>query len=213
MTTKLHRYFRIVLLMFLTIMLAGCASALVSTETPIPTALSPTSLPTPTLIPATDIPAPLPTPLPTQPPFMPVITPDAIQVERWREYQTALAKGILPTYSFENIVCEWDILARSGQEVYVWAVCASPNVDDTRPAVIHLGADGSVQSVEIPKRGSLSDFNRLFPEVAQAKMNWYVDEMDDSGKEMIRELYNHIEYRRTHPEESPLIVLSATPIP
>ncbi len=197
-----------IMIALLAISLAACAPATTPapTETPTLTATStaipPTSTPTPFVIP--------PTPLPTQPPI-PFLTPDAIQVERWREYQTALAKGILPTYSFENILCEWDILARSGQEVYVWAVCASPNVDDTRPAVIHLGADGSVQSVEIPKRGSLSDFNRLFPEVARAKMNWYVDDMDDSGKEMIRELYNHIEYRRTHPEEPPLIVLSATP--
>jgi hypothetical protein len=141
-----------------------------------------------------------------------MITPDAAQVEHWREYQTELAKAILPMLPVETVLCEWNVLARVGQEVYVWAVCASTQGDDTRPAVIHLGADGSVQGVEIPKRGSLSDFNRLFPETARGKMNWYVDNMDDSGEEMIRELYSHIEYRKTHPEEPPLIVLSATPI-
>ena len=130
-------------------------------------------------------------------------------MERWREYQTALTQGILPTYSFENILCEWDILAHSGQEVYVWAVCASPNVDDTRPAVIHLGADGSVQSVEIPRRNS-SDIDKMFPEAAQVKFGLYIGDSMFSGR--LKEMRGHLEYRQAHPEEPPLIVLLATPI-
>ena len=196
-----------IILVLLAITLAACAPATTPTPTEMPaltatsTAIPPTATPTPFIIP--------PTPMPTQPPI-PVITPDAIQVERWREYQTALAKGILPTYSFENILCEWDILAHSGQEVYVWAVCASPNVSDWRPAVIYLGIGGSLQRVEVPKRGS-GDTDKLFPEAARMKFSLYTGDSIFSGR--LREMLDHIVYRETHPEEPPLIVLLATPIP
>jgi hypothetical protein len=196
----------------LAITLAACAPAITSTptETPVPTATSTAILPT--FTPAAEMTPDIgaPTPYPT-PPSPPILTPDAIQVERWKEYQTALTKGILPTYSFENILCEWDILARSDQEVYVWAVCASPNVSDWRPAVIHLGADGSVQSVEIPKRGSSSDINRMFPEEAQTKFSLYTGDSLFNGR--LKEMIDHLNYRVLHPDEPPLIVLSATPTP
>lgn len=199
-----RQYFGVVLLAFL--VACGKQAVTLPTEMPVPTTVSPTPVPTATLIPITVTPSPLPTQ-----PTIPIITPDAIQVERWREYQTALAKGILPTYSFENILCEWDILARSGQEVYVWAVCASPKVSDLRPVVIHLEVDGSVHSVEIPERGSSSDINRMFPEEAQVKFSLYIGDSLFNGR--LKEMLNHLIYRETHPEEPPLIVLLATPIP
>jgi hypothetical protein len=207
---KRFKYFLFSLLMAATILTACAPTAAASppnaTPMPVLTPLSLTLTPTPVYVEATA------SPLPPSPTLPPMITPDAIQVERWQEYQAELAKGILPMEPIESVLCEWNVLARVGQEVYVWAVCATIHGDDTRPAVIHLSADGSVQGVEIPKRGSLSDFNRLFPEAARMKMNWYVDVTDDSGEGMIRELRSHIEYRKTHPEEPPLIVLSAAPV-
>ena len=199
-----HRYVWIVLIAFL----AACEKQAValSPETPTPMIVSPTSVLTSTLIPVTFTLSPLPTQ-----PKIPVITPDTIQVERWKEYEDALVQSILPTYSLESILCEWDILAQSGQEVYVWAVCASSNVSDWRPAVIHLAADGSVHGVEIPKRGSTSDINKMFPEEAQMKFSLYTGSSLFDGR--LKEMLNHLNYRETHPEEPPLIVLLATPIP
>lgn len=69
----------------------------------------------------------------------------------------------------KSILCEWDILAQYGQEVYVWVACGSSKGDNSRPAVIHLGADGSVDTVVVPKRGSPSDIDRMFPKEAQMK--------------------------------------------
>jgi len=210
MTKPKHFAFSAVILVaILLFALAACAPATAPapTQTPNPTATFTPYLPMITLFTL----AP-PTVIPTRTPFVPAITPDAIQVVRWKEYQTELAKGILPTYSFEKILCEWDILARSGQEVYVWAVCASPNVDDTRPAVVHLGADDSVRSVEILERGSSPDIiNRLFPEAAQVKFDLYAGDSMFRGR--LKEMRDHLESRQAHPEEPPLIVLSAMPMP
>ncbi len=200
-----RQYFFVIFLVFL----VACSNEVTAlpVETPIQTVVSPMPIPTLTLIPATEFSTQLP-PQPT----MAVITPDPIQVERWKEYEVALAQGILPMFSFESILCEWDILGRSGQEVYVWAVCAFPNKgDDMRPAVIHLEADGSIHSVEIPKRGSSSDINRMFPEEVQVKFNLYTGNSLFGGR--LKEMLDHLAYRETHPEEPPLIVLLAIPTP
>jgi hypothetical protein len=195
-------------LILLALLLAACAPVVKLAETPVVTS-TPTQTPaSPTLTPTPEFTPITPTLLPTQPPI-PILTPDAIQVERWREYQAELAKGILPMEPIESILCEWDILARAGQEVYVWAICASPRGDDMRPAVIHVGTDGSIQSVEIPERGS-GNSNKWFPEAARVKFGLYAGDSIFSGR--VRELYSHIEYRKTHPEEPPLIVLSAAPV-
>jgi len=151
-----------------------------------------------------------PSPIPTQPPG-PILTPDAIQVERWKEYETALAQNIIfPIVSRASMLCEWDVLARSGQEIYAWAVCASPKGDDSRPAIIHLGKDGSVYNVEIPKRGSSSNIDKIFPEEARIKFSLYTGDSIFFGR--LKEMYNHIDYRKVHPEEPPLAVLSAMPV-
>jgi len=154
-----------------------------------------------------------PTLLPTQPPVA-ILTPDAAQVEHWQEYQMELAKAILPMLPVETVLCEWDILASSGQELYVWAVCASPSGSDWRPAIIHSGTSGSFQGVEVPKRGS-GDTDKLFPEAARVKFSLYTGDSIFSGR--LREMLDHIDYREIHPEEPPLIILSAmqnaTPTP
>ena len=207
----------------LLVTLSACRQQIVAlpTETPIPTVVSPTLVPTSTFIPVTDIPTLLPTPLPTLP-IIPMITPDAIQVERWKEYEDALARSILSFLPREEVICEWEILGRSDQEVYVWALCTSiislgtSPISGTEtfssssiPAVIHLREDGSVQNVEIPGAGShyARDIRLMFPLDVQEKFENY--HFGWAG----REIGEHLVWRRTHPEEPPLIVLSATPTP
>jgi hypothetical protein len=62
-----------------------------------------------------------------------MITPDPVQVERWKEYQTELAKSLLSFLPPEEVLCEWEILGRSDQKVYVWAVCTSIISSGTSP--------------------------------------------------------------------------------
>ena len=166
-----------------------------------------TALPTVTPSPTA---TPLPSPYPTQPP-LPILTPDAVQVERWREYEAALAKVILPMFEY-MVLCEWDILGRSELEVYVWATCRIPGANDSRPAVIRLGLDGAIQEVEVPRRGHSSNVDELFPKQVQEKFDAYTGNSIFDGR--IRELYDHLVYRETHPETPPLVVLSSyTPLP
>ncbi len=165
------------------------------------------ALPTPTVISTA---TPKATLIPTLPP-PPIITPDAFQVERWREYETALAKSILPMFEY-MVLCEWDILGRSELEVYVWAICRNPAGDDSRPAVIHLEIDGSILEVKIPKRGTPSNVNELFPKEIREKFSLYALGATFDGRR--KEMYQHLLYRETHPETPPLVVLSSyTPLP
>ncbi len=190
------RYFWIVLLAFL--VACGKQAAALPPETPIPTVVSPTPVPTSTFIPVTIV----PTITPTRPGET-LITPDGIQVERWVEYQTALAKNILAHLPPEEVLCEWEILGQSGNDVYVWAVCRGKVGGGSVPAVIHLESEGAVLSVERAINWS-ADIPRLFPPDVREKFDLYT-----SGR--ARELREHIEWRRTHPEEPPLIILLATP--
>ena len=160
------------------------------------------STPTSTLEPLLD--TVVPTLTPTRPGAA-LITPDGIQVEKWKEYQTALAKNVLAHLPPEEVLCEWEILGRSGSDVYVWAVCRGKVGGGSVPAVIHLEADGAIQSVERAINWS-ADLPRLFPPDVVEKFAHY-----QSGR--ARELQEHIEWRRTHPEEPLLIILSATPTP
>ena len=197
-----YRYFWVVLLAFL--VACGQQTATLPTETAIPTAVSPTAVSTATFLPVIVVPSPLPTE-----PTIPVITPDSIQVERWEEYQTALAKSFLPRLLPEEVACEWEILGQSEQEVYVAAICMGTTSPGTLedPAVIYIGIDGSVQSVQIPRGGThyASDIRQMFPPDVQEK---YFGKLIHS-----QELLDHLNWRREHPKEPPLIVLSATPAP
>ena len=204
-----------IVILLVTLSACGKQTVALPTETPIPTIVSPTPVPTSTLIPVTITPSPLPTQ-----PIVPVITPDPIQVERWNEYEDALAIALFPPkytpQSPSEFLCEWEILGRSDLELYVWTVCmsifsAGVNTglpyQSSMPVVIYVGADGVVQSVEIPGGGSdyAADIRRMFPPDAQEK---YFD-----GLIHFQELTHHLNWRREHPEEPPLIVLSATPTP
>lgn len=201
-------------LVLLFFFLAACAPVVatsIPTETPVPSVVPPI------LTATVNIPAIItPSPLPTQPIIPPFITPDAIQVARWKEYEAALAKKLFPSsFTPGQFLCEWEILGQSNQEVYVWAVCMSVFSADISgfpyhsemPSVIHVGVDGAVQSVEIPGGGAdyAADIRRIFPPGAQERIF--------GGLIHSQELREYLKWRREHPEEPPLIVFSATPTP
>lgn len=246
MTTKLSHYFWIVFLFLLTAcgnssQAAGItkvqSTAIAMARTGI--ALTQTALPTATLPPPTFTPTapltstPAATPTPTQP-IVPVITLDAIQVERWKEYQAELAKVVLSSNPelghdpaiYKDALCEWDILGQSGQEVYVYVICAlaNGNGDARKPAIIYLEPDGSIRKVKLPEpKGANSEMFDYdpFPIDVQEKFCYYFDPFPSDlplcpysstySRPRLDVLHAHIEYRKTHAEEPPLIVLSATP--
>ena len=203
---------KLLLLTILLTLLAACAPAIQ------PPTVTPSLTPSPTQLPtasATPLPTPFPTSTstpvtiaPTVTPTRPgetLITPDGILVERWEEYQTALAKSVRAHLPPEEVLCEWDILGRSGNDVYVWAVCRDNVGGGSVPAIIHLDSEGAVLSVERAKNWS-RDIPRLFPPDVIEKFAHY-----HAGR--AEEMREHIEWRRAHPDEPPLIVLLATPTP
>ena len=216
---------KLVFIISLAIILTACAPAQPTIDTQstalaiVQTGIALTQTARPTFTPTATVVYPTPSPLPTQPPF-PVITPDAIQVERWREYQAELAKTIMEKEaSVGQVLCEWEILGRAtpGKEVYVWALCTTSfPIGDTInpmypmasiPAVIRLNEDNSIENVEIPGAGSdyARDIRRMFPLSAQERI---FDHLVDYQK-----LMEHLEWRRIHKEEPPWIVFSVTPMP
>ncbi|MGC1378709.1 MAG: hypothetical protein WA821_20930 [Anaerolineales bacterium] len=208
---------RFTILAFWVILLASCAPLVAPpTATPMPTA-------TYTSVPLTPTPPPIvATPLPAQS-FTPIMTPDATQVAHWKEYQTALANcvfrefgdagGECSSFSFTNALCEWDILGRSSQEVYVWAQCENGNVEGEKPLVVYLETDGSIQEVKFGGYKGL-DYNLdLFSADVQEKILHLYYNGDSLFHGRIREMLDHLNYRKTHLGELPLIVLSATPQP
>ena len=187
------------------ISIVGTGVALTQTALPMTTHLPPTLTPSATMV------YPTSSPYPTNPPTI-VITPDPIQVERWQEYQTELAKVLLfeasawsPDY-YEHSLCEWVILGRSGQEVYIWAVCTGPSTVGKKPAVIYLEGDGSVQEVKAVSSGT-SRFQELFPVEIQEKILSCYSNFHPGAQE----LYDHLTYRESHWDVPPLIILSAMP--
>jgi hypothetical protein len=200
-------------------------------------ALTQTAMPTAA---PTNTPTALPTAItytlePTFPP-PPILTPDAIQVERWKEYQTELAKAVLSSNPelgntpavYKDALCEWDILGQSGQEVYIYAVCviAKGNGDMRNPVIVYIEPDGSIQKMKLPEvkksNSEMFDYGP-FPIDVQGKFCYYFDPFPSDlplcpysstyPRPRLDLLYAHIEYRKTHSEEPPLVVLSAMPVP
>jgi len=182
------------------------------TQTAMPTS----TLPPPTFTPTATIVYPAQSPIPTQL-HPPILTPDAIQLERWKEYQTELAKVLLYGYgpdAYKDALCEWDILGHSDQKVYVWAYCApTGGGSGSLPAVIQFKNDGAVQKVSAPAINNStwdSQIRKMFPVVVQEKLDlYYFNVCVYCGRP--EELRIHILYRQAHPEIPPLIVLSAIP--
>lgn len=147
------------------------------------------------------------------PSILPVPTAEgrgtATSVPRWAEYELALAHKFLP----EEImgVCEWDILGQAEQDVFVWAVCQgnSPNsglMGMSAPAVIHLATDGQVQTVTVPRDGTLysQDVEALFPHELQKQIFAHTIQP---------EIERHLQMRIAQPNTPPLIALTRTPLP
>ena len=173
-----------------------------------PTVTQTATFPLPTALFATITPSPFPPQV-----LITRITPDVVQVERWKEYEVALAKTLLSFVSPEHVLCEWDILGRSdsGRDVYVWTLCAAVGTSGiisaaSVPALIHLERNGAVHSIEIPRDGTAyaEDTVRMFPAAIRDKFDLY-----NSGR--AGDMEKHLEWRRTHPGEPPSIVFSATP--
>lgn len=123
-------------------------------------------------------------------------------MERWLEYETALATefSYLPP---AQVICEWENLGRSGNEVYVWAVCGeigANRVGLESLAIIYVGEDGAVHRV-------LWSFDpALFPGA--------VRERYFNGSVHFQELVDHLRERQKHVlAEPPLIILNARPTP
>lgn len=138
------------------------------------------------------------------------ITPNPNQVAMWEQYERAIAQKLIPANSSKDIVlCEWALLGQSASEIYIWAYCqvSGPMPTSTSaPAVIRIGVNNKIQSVEIPRDGSFyeQDVRRLFPP--------YVQEMILARVVNVETLRDHIYFREKNPEP-PLIILSATAIP
>ena len=202
-----------IVLAFLIISLASCVPAAIvasPTNTSVPAPTYTPVQPTPTL----ELTLAPSTPLPTEP-TIPILTPDAIQVARWEEYQTALAKCVLSfggcDYSNpESVLCEWDILGRSDQELYVWAECLDTNAAGRAPLLIYLETDGSIQKVRFGGYKG-QDYNlELFPAYVREKIFLYTNSINSART---LELRSHLTWREEHRDQPPLIVLNATPAP
>lgn len=193
---------------FLILFLSACAPAIAPTPTlpPHPSTATPspivTNTPPPPTATASASPSPRlemsPSPRPT---INVVMTPDSVQIERWKDYEAALGKVILKVA--EPSLCEWEILGRTVQEIYVWAVCTSispiGNGDlyygGSMPAAIHIGADGVIQNVEIPIHGGSGyseDIRQIFPPDVQER---YFNKLIN-----IQALTDHLHWRQEHPE-------------
>ncbi|HNH78123.1 MAG TPA: hypothetical protein PLD33_05730 [Anaerolineales bacterium] len=144
---------------------------------------------------------PTPSQIPVRPSF-PIVTPNSIQLEKWKEYQSKLAKAVYAEYypfiSANNALCEWDILGQDEKKVYVFAVCYD---GITTFAVIYLDANGSALKADIPRNNESRD---LFPEDI-SKIFFF------AMYERTAVLLEHLEYRQSNPNIPPLVVLSAIP--
>lgn len=185
--------------------MAIAQTSIVQTKTALPTI---TSIFTPTA----PVIVPTYSPYPTQTPIF-IITPNAIQVKRWKEYQNELAKLVLShpggEYLFyESALCEWDILGYEDEKLFVWAECAY-DIWGRGPAVIFLETNGSIKDVEyaFSGYGRNTVIEDLFPPEIQVKIYSYFSSARS------QEMIEHIKYRFSYPDEPPLIVLLNPLIP
>jgi len=206
-----------ILITLLAITLAACAQtsttdiqntavAIVQTGVALTQTAMPTVTPTntPTALPTS---TPEATAIPTQP-IVSIITPNAIQVEKWKEYQTELAKSVLPYDPSPIVLCEWAILGQSNQEVYIWAVCEGVT-RGRAPVVVYLNTDGTIQNMKAVEYGSMrkTQIQQLFPPDIQEKIySKLISNLDE-------QLTRHLSQRSGYPESLPIIVLSTTPMP
>ena len=140
------------------------------------------------------------------------IPADPTQLEKWEEYEFALAEKLMPQYPRDEVLCEWELMEKSEQKINVWAIClttvTSPEIGNyyfpaaSVPAVINIDAGGGVRSVEIPEYGEnyIADYWKLVP---NGVWNQFPN---------VSAMEKHLHWRRTHPSEPPLVVLNAAAI-
>lgn len=138
--------------------------------------------------------------------------PTATVTPRWKTYQTALVNAFLPQgYSG---VCEWTILGKSSEEVYVWALCRSGSTGPamSAPAVIVLDPNGDIQRVEVPSDGAAysRDVRRLFPPDIQEKIFAFYRTTSLHAALGSKEYFDK---RFSNPDLPPRIVTLGTPLP
>jgi hypothetical protein len=132
---------------------------------------------------------------------------------RWQEYERALAARLLFLHAPEDILCEWEILGESSNEIYLWAICLGLPPEGRSeeyapiasiPVVIHLGLDGSLVSVELPR-----DAGRSYGEGIREIFPKDVQQIISERSINIAALAEHAKLRRTNPGP-PFIVLIST---
>ena len=115
-------------------------------------------------------------PVPSYPEPTSSIPPTPTSLPRWMIYERALSKAIV---NKEDGLCEWEIWGKSNHEVYVWALCKVREPIGTAgsvPAVIHLGENGEIDNVVIPRDGEYypKDIREMFPQDIQEKIFAFV---------------------------------------
>lgn len=134
--------------------------------------------------------------------------PPTAKIERWVEYQNALATAFIPSTPG---LCEWELLGQTENEVYVWAICQEADSSNgaamSAPAVIYLSKNNSIERVEIPGDGSMYsvDIREMFPKDLQAKIL-------SNSIDSLQEMWSHIQIRRENPEP-PLVIMSGVFLP
>ena len=91
--------------------------------------------------------------------------PNPTSLPRWMIYEKALSSAIVKT---DDGLCEWEILGKAGNEVYVWALCKVRDPIGTAgsvPAVIQFGKNGEIEKIVFPRDGANypKDIRELFP--------------------------------------------------
>jgi hypothetical protein len=135
------------------------------------------------------------------PPVIPWIQPDAAHVENWREYQLVVAKVTLSYVPAEQVLCEWEILGQAQGQVYVWRICSAMGESGSLEglATILIDADGSPQNAIDSGIGDRAYIQQTFPQDVQERYF--------SGLIHFQELVSRLHWRKSHPDDPPLIVV------
>ena len=133
------------------------------------------------------------------------VIPTLTIIPRWILYEKALSNAIVQT---DDGLCEWEILGKSENEVYLWAKCKVREPVGTAgsvPAVIYLGKNGEINQIAVPRDGFfVEDVVAMFPTDIQTK----IFNRDLEGFADMEHLV-----KRLKSGGPPLIVVSGTPQP
>jgi hypothetical protein len=133
---------------------------------------APTATPTPTNPPRTLLPTSTPVVAVTaQAEAYATPTPDPRLIiwPGWEQFEQELGRAVL-TPLLANRVCDWSVLGRNGNDIYVWAYCAAFNPAPTinaasMPAVLRVSENNMAVGALVPREGAYysEDVAALFP--------------------------------------------------